>query len=91
MQLDLVFLINENKGHCCKEIREKPFCKNINTVEFKVSELLGLYNAADVGIHVENNKQTNKIWQVVQFLFDFLSNLRIQDRQPVNKSPLVCW
>jgi hypothetical protein len=91
MQLDFAFLMNENKGHWRKKNHEKPFCKNINTVEFKVSDLLGLYNTADVRIQVENKKQTNRIWQVVEFLFDFLSDLRIQDRQPVNKSPSVCW
>jgi len=89
MQLDFVFLVNENKGHWRTENREKPFCKNINTGEFKVSELLGLYNAVNVGIQVEKTSKRTGSGQVVEFLFDFLSNLRIQDRQPVNKSPLV--
>jgi hypothetical protein len=57
MQLHFVFVINENKGHWRTENREIPFYKNINTAEFKVSGLLGLYKAVYVGIQVENNKQ----------------------------------
>jgi hypothetical protein len=71
------------------ENREKPFCKNINTAEFKVSHLLGPYNAVNVGIQVEETSKLTGSGQLVEFLFDSLSNLRIQDRQPVNKSPLV--
>jgi len=89
MQLDFVFLISENKGHWRTENREKPFCKNINAAEFEVSHLLFLYNAVNVGIQVEKTNKRTGSGQVVEFLFDFLSNLRIQDRQPVNKSPLV--
>jgi hypothetical protein len=67
------------------------FGKILTLLDLSFSDVLGLYFAVDVGIQANKTSKGTGSGQVIEFLFDFLSNLRIQDRQPVNKSPLVGW